>query len=133
MDKTVLDRYTEYLISSFGQATATGLSSLLEGPRSHDRISRFLAAEEFNSATLWQLVKPLVRQGQQEDAVLIVDASIEAKPYTDESELICWHYDHTSGQTLNGINLLSTLYYSQGVSLPVAFALVTKPGIGNQA
>jgi hypothetical protein len=127
MDKTVLDLYTDYLISSFGQATATGLSTLLDGQLSHDRISRFLAAEEFNSATLWQLVKPLVRQVQQEDAVLIVDDSIEAKPYTDESELICWHYDHTTQQTVKGINLLSALYHSQGVSIPVAFELVTKP------
>ena len=126
MDKHVLDLYTDYLISSFGQTTATGLSTLLEGSLSHDRISRFLAAEDFNSATLWQLVKPLVRQVQHKDAVLIIDDSVEAKPYTDESELVCWHYDHTTGQTVKGINLLSTLYYSQDVSVPVAFELITK-------
>ena len=28
MDKSVLDIYTDYLISSFGQTTATGLSAL---------------------------------------------------------------------------------------------------------
>lgn len=127
MDTEVLDLYTDYLMSSFGQTTATGLSTLLDGTLSHDRISRFLAAEDFNSATLWQLVKPLVRQFQQEDAVLIIDDSVEAKPYSDESELLCWHYDHTTGQTVKGINLMSTLYASQGVSLPVAFELVTKP------
>jgi len=127
MDTEVLDLYTDYLMSSFGQTTATGLSTLLDGSLSHDRISRFLAAEEFNSATLWQLVKPLARQVQQDDAVLIIDDSVEAKPYSDESELICWHYDHTTKQTIKGINLVSTLYYSQGVSIPVAFELVTKP------
>ena len=90
MDRAVLDLYTDYLMSSFGQATATGLSALLGGGLSHDRIRRFLAADAFPSADLWQLVKPLVRQGQSEDAVRIVDDTVEAKPSTDESERICW-------------------------------------------
>jgi hypothetical protein len=76
MDKTVLDLYTDYLISSFGPTTATGLSKLLGEALSHDRISRFLNAEDFTSADLWQWVKPLVRQIQCEEAVLIVDDSV---------------------------------------------------------
>jgi hypothetical protein len=127
MDKMLLDLYTDYLISSFGLTTATGLSSLLGGTISHDQISRFLAKSEFTSATLWQLVKPLAREVQSEDGVLIIDDSIEAKPSTDESELICWHFDHTVGRSVKGINLLSCLYYSQDTTLPVAFELVKKP------
>jgi len=126
MDKALLDIYTDYLISSFGQTTATGLSTLLGGTISHDRVTRFLAKEDFTSADLWQLVKPLARKVQDEDAVLIVDDSIEAKPYTDESALICWHWDHSVGHSVKGINLLTVLYYSQGMSLPVAFELVKK-------
>ena len=42
-DRAVLDLYTDYLLSSFGRTTATGLSDLLDGEISHDRISRFLA------------------------------------------------------------------------------------------
>ena len=133
MDKVVLDLYTDYLVSSVGQVTATGLASLLDGSISHDRISRFLASEPFGSADLWRLVKPLVRQVQCEDAVLIIDDSVEAKPYTDESELICWHFDHTVGKSVKGINLMSALYQSsyqgQEVSLPVAFELIKKPDI----
>src|SRR6266498_2840341 len=118
MDKVVLDLYTDYLMSSVGQVTATGLASLLD-----DSISHFLASEPFGSVDLWRLVKPLVRQVQSEDAVLIIDDSVEAKPYTDESELICWHFDHTVGKSVKGINLMSALYQSsyqgQEVSLPV--------------
>jgi hypothetical protein len=110
MDREVLELYTDYLISSFGQTTATGLSALLGGTISHDRISRFLNAEDFTSADLWHLVKPLARQVQSEDAVLIVDDSIEPKPYTDESELVCWHWDHSEERAVKGINLLSALY-----------------------
>jgi hypothetical protein len=58
MDKTVLDLYTDYLISSFGQTTATGLVALLGATLSHDQISRFLNAPEATAADLWRLVKP---------------------------------------------------------------------------
>lgn len=127
MDKEVLDLYTDYLISSFGLTTATGLSALLGGAISHDRVSRFLSKSDGTSAKLWQLIKPLARQVQSDDGVLIIDDSIEAKPYTDESELICWHWDHTVNRSVKGINLMTCLYYSQEVALPVAFELVTKP------
>jgi IS4 transposase len=126
MDKALLDIYTDYLIRSFAQTTATGLSTLLSGTISHDRITRFLAKEDFTSADLWQLVKPLARKIQSDAAVLIVDDSIQAKPDTDESALICWHWDHTVGRSVKGINRLSALYYSQGMSLPVAFELIKK-------
>jgi len=127
MDKEVLDLYTDCVISSFGQVTATGLSALLGGRISHDRITRFLNAADLDSVTLWKLVKPLVREIEREDAVLIIDDSILPKPYTDESELVCWHYEHSEQRSIKGINLLTTLYLSQDVSLPVAFETVTKP------
>lgn len=127
MDKDLLDIYTDYLICSFGQTTATGLSTLLENAVSHDRITRLLSGAPFTSADLWKYVKPLAKQIASEEGVLVIDDSVEAKPYTDESELICWHWDHTVGRSVKGINLITTLYHSQGVSLPVAFELVKKP------
>ncbi|MDQ2730618.1 MAG: transposase [Armatimonadota bacterium] len=126
MDKIAVDLYTDYLISSFGQVTATGLSTLLNGSLSHDRVSRSLNGEILTSADLWHSVKPLVRQVQSEDGVLIFDDSVEGKPYSDESEIICWHWDHCVGRSVKGLNLLSALYYSKEVSLPVAFELITK-------
>lgn len=127
MDKTLLELYCDYLMSSFGLTTATGLSTLVGGRVSHDQISRFLNKKDFTSAQLWQFVKSFARQVQHEDAVLVLDDSIEAKPYTDESELICWHWDHCEGRSVKGINVLTCLYYSQEVSLPVAFELIKKP------
>src|SRR5438105_2691952 len=131
-DRAVLDLYTDYLLSSFGRTTATGLSDLLDGEISHDRISRFLSTDTFSSADLWHMVKPLVRHVQSEEAALIMDDSLLEKPYTDESELVCWHWDHSKGMSAKGINLLSALYRSPlacDISLPVAFELVTKPEI----
>ncbi|MFN6383155.1 MAG: IS701 family transposase, partial [Pseudanabaena sp.] len=39
MDRKFLDLYSDYLISSFGKVTATGLSELLDGELSHDQIT----------------------------------------------------------------------------------------------
>ncbi len=121
----LLDIYTDYLLSSFGATTATGLSRLLPD-LSHDQITRFLSQQPLTDRDLWKIVKPQVRAVQSEEAVLIIDDSVEEKPYTDESELITWHYDHCQGRTVKGINLLSALYYSGGTSLPVAFELIQK-------
>ena len=61
MDKSMLNLYTDYLISLFGPTTATGLSRLVDGEVSHDQLTRFLASPAKTSADLWRIVKPLVR------------------------------------------------------------------------
>ncbi len=127
MNTDLLELYTDYLLSAFGYTTATGLSKMTGGAVSHDKITRFLSEQELNSPKLWRLVKPLVRESEDKDlGVLIIDDTIEEKPYTDESELVCWHYDHSKGRNLKGINLLSTLYQVGDASIPVAFELVKK-------
>jgi hypothetical protein len=77
-----LDLYTDYLLSSFGSVTATGLSHLLDGSLSHDQITRTLSGHEYCSKDLWHEVKPLVRAHQSEDACLIFDDTIISKPRT---------------------------------------------------
>jgi hypothetical protein len=126
MSKSMLEIYTDYLICSFGQASATGLARLLDHQISHDSVTRFLCSEPKTSAALWHVVKPLVRAVERDDGVLIVDDSIEEKPSTDENELVSWHYDHSKDRTVKGINFLTALYHASEVSLPVAFDLVTK-------
>jgi hypothetical protein len=87
----LLDLYSDYLISAFGQTTATGLSALLNGEISHDSVQRFLAEERKTSVDLWRVVKPHVRKIESPEGGLIVDDSIAEKPYTDENDIICWH------------------------------------------
>jgi hypothetical protein len=125
-DNELLDIYTDYLISSFGLTTGTGLSHLLNGAISHDRGQRFLASPARSGKDLWKVVKPYIRQVQAEDGVIIVDDSISEKPHTDENDIICWHYDHTSGQTIKGLNFITALYQVGAVSLPVNYHLVAK-------
>jgi hypothetical protein len=122
----LLDLYSDYLLSSFGQTTATGLATLMKGQVSHDQITRLLARKPYGSADLWKIVKPFVREIQNDDGVMIVDDSIAEKPYTDENDIICWHWDHAQNHAVKGINFVSLLYHSQTVSLPVGFALIAK-------
>jgi hypothetical protein len=127
MDKERLELYTDYLISTCGYATATGLSAMVDGEISHDKITRFLSEREYTSKDLWREVKSTVRKMEGEQGVLIFDDTICEKAWTDESELMCWHFDHCKGRSVKGINLLNALYYNDDVSIPVAFELVKKP------
>jgi hypothetical protein len=63
--------------------------------------------------------------------VLIFDDTIQEKAWTDESELMCWHFDHCSGRTVRGINLLNALYHCNATSIPVAFELVKSKRAAN--
>jgi hypothetical protein len=71
-------------------------------------------------------VKPFVRQVQSAEGVLIIDDSIAEKPFSDENDIVCWHYDHTKDRQVKGINFVTALYHNQTVSLPVSFTLIAK-------
>ncbi len=118
--------YSDYLIASFGLTTATGLSQLLDGEISHDKITRFLAGKVKTSQDLWLFVKPLIREIESDNACLIIDDSIEEKPYTDENDIISWHYDHSKQMNVKGINFLNCLYQTNEAALPIGFDLVKK-------
>jgi hypothetical protein len=62
----LLDIYTDYLICQNQQATATGLSLLLDGLVSHDKITQFLNTNKFESKDLWKYVKQEVRRFEKE-------------------------------------------------------------------
>ena len=129
MDKQLLETYSDYLISSFSYTTATGLSLMVEGEISHDKVTRFLSSEDFTSSKLWEIVKPAVREIEGEEGVIIFDDTIEEKPSTDENEIVSWHYDHSQGKTVKGINIITALYYNNGVRVPIAYDLVRKTKI----
>lgn len=128
----LLDFYTDYLISSTSQTSATGLSRLLDNTVSHDSVTRFLSNNNFDSKSLWTSVKPLVREHENINACLVFDDCIIDKQYTDENPLICWHWDHAKGRNIKGINLLSAFYVTQKdeksepVRLPIMFELILK-------
>lgn len=126
MKTDYIELYTDYLISGNGYATATGLSAMMNNEVSHDQITRFLSKNEFTSKDLWLKVKPTVRKIESEDGCLIFNDTIQEKKWTDESNIMCWHFDHTVGKSVRGINMLNALYYSNEVSVPISFEIIEK-------
>lgn len=126
MDKQLLELYTDYLLSSFGQTTATGLSAMLDNAISHDKITRFLSGRQFDSKDLWRLVKSTVRSIESSDGVIIFDDTIQEKCWTDENEIMAWHFDHSKNRAVKGVNILNCLYNVDGADIPVAFEIIRK-------
>src|SRR4030067_577056 len=120
------DIYTDYLLVCPSQITATGLSSFTSNEVCHDKFTRLLASSVFTSKSLWNKVKPICYEIKSTDAVLIFDDSIEEKKYTDKNELIQWHYDHSVGRSVKGVNFLTALYHSKEMSMPVCVDFVRK-------
>ena len=58
--------------------------------------------------------------------VLILDDSIEEKPYTDENEIVCWHHSHMHNRHIKGVNILSCLVEYGEVAFPVGYEIVHK-------
>ncbi len=79
MKKANLDLYSDYLLTAFGAATATGLSARVEGDVSPDQITRFLSAQEYTSKDLWREVKWTIRSLEKKTGGLIFDDMIQEK------------------------------------------------------
>jgi hypothetical protein len=123
----IFDLYIDYLLTSLGQVTATGLSYLTGGLISHDKITRLLSNSEYGPQDLWKFVKPTVRMIESEtDGIIAFDDTIIEKEYTDENEIVCWHFDHSKQRNVKGINLLTGLYYTNGISIPITYQIVQK-------
>ncbi len=75
---------------------------------------------------LWKHVKPAVRERETQNGVIILDDSIEDKPYTDENEVNCWHYSHAKGDVVKGINFLSCMVRYDDFSLPIGYEIIKK-------
>lgn len=120
------DLYTDFLIACPGQTTCTLLCDVLDKQVSHDKFTRLLNSGKLNSRYLWQQVKPMCREIESDDAVLILDDSVEAKPYSKTNGLISYHFDHTVGKTVKGVNFISAIYNSWEMSLPVGVEFVIK-------
>lgn len=125
--ENLLPIYQEALMAGTSQITCTGLSLLTDNAISHDKFTRLLSGGKINEKHVWERAKVICHELRDREAVFIVDDSIQAKPYSDESELICWHYDHVSGKNVKGVCFLTGLYHGDGVSVPAGVEFVTKP------
>lgn len=131
LNTTVLDVYTDDLITSCSLVTATGLSAAIDHQYSHDQITRLLAKEEYSQKQYWQCINTIVRQIEQDEGIIVVDDPLEEKPYTDENDMVCWHDEHTTSQHVKGINIVNFLYQAilpntQDGALPLAYEVIAQ-------
>jgi len=126
MNGELLDLYSDYLLVTDRYATATGLSAILDGRISHDKITRFLNEEELDSKALWKIVKPKVREIENDNGSIVFDDTLSEKPYSEENDLIAWHWDHSKGRNIKGINILNMLYCTDKVSVPIGYEGIQK-------
>jgi hypothetical protein len=99
---------------------------MVDGEFSHDKVSRFLRFQNLDSKFLWHYVKSSIREKESAQGVLLLDDTIEDKPYTDENEINCWHYSHAKGRVVKGINLLTCMVRYDDFCLPIGFEIINK-------
>ena len=128
--KALSEIYINFAISSFEKIEMTKLSKILGKGNSHDIFTKklLLNDEVETDKALWNHVKPILRDYENEkDGCLLIDDSLLAKPHTKESDMVCWHYDHTIGRSRKSILMLNFHYTdSSGISLPVGYEIITK-------
>ena len=128
--KALSEIYINFALSSFGKIEMTKLSKILGKGNSHDIFTKklLLNDEIETDKELWRHVKPILRDYEnEEEGCLLIDDSLLAKPYTKESDMVCWHYDHTIGKSRKSILMLNFHYTdASGISLPVGYEIITK-------
>ena len=128
--KKLMDLYSDFLTGSPNVASVLVFSKVLNNLFSHDAITRMLAQPELDQKEYWRSIKTVVRQAESPKGVIAVDDFIEHKPHSAENELISYHYDHVSGQSKKGINILSFTYVNRQeepkIKLPIGFEIVRK-------
>ena len=128
--KALSEIYINFAISSFEKIEMTKLSKILGKGNSHDIFTKklLLNDEVETDKALWNHVKPILRDYENEkEGCLLIDDSLLAKPHTKESDMVCWHYDHTIGRSRKSILMLNFHYTdASGISLPVGYEIITK-------
>jgi len=100
-------KYVEYLISTPINYTCTNMADHLEGV-SHDTVSNYLKRERLTARHLWELVENLI--DDSEEAVLIVDDSVQDKRYSKSIEMAKLQYSGAAGGLVKGIGVVNLVH-----------------------
>jgi SRSO17 transposase len=103
-------QYIEYLLNTPVNYTCSNLAEHLAGV-SHDAVSDFLQRGRVTANRLWELVEPLLNN--TEEAVLIVDDSVQNKQYSQQIGLVQRQYSGAEHGLVRGIDIVN-LVHSDG-------------------
>lgn len=127
------------MITSCGQATGTSLSNVFNGETSHDSIIRALVDRKLTSKDYWKIVKPTIREIQDEKASLSIDDLIVDNPHSEEFGVVAYflttqqhlsgsgrYFDYTQGRTVKGINIVDAAHIAAKAQIPLDVVVAKK-------
>lgn len=118
--------YVDYILSGSSVISAVDLSEAVDGRFSHDQVSRLLASGEVNDKMLYLKAKRIIDKKETKGLVTVsLDDSIQAKPYSEINGVVNWHYDHTLGWCVKGINFVSAPR-DEEINVPLSLQAVEK-------
>lgn len=125
--------YVDYVLSGSPQISAVDLSEAVDGKYSHDQVSRMLSSGEVDDKTLYQKSKDFLHGREVKGVASVsIDDSIVPKPYSEVNGVVNWHYDHTLGWCVKGINFVSALWSDEEVNVPLSLQVVEKERVYNE-
>ncbi len=101
-------QYIEYLLNTPVNYTCSNLAEHLDGV-SHDAVSDFLQRGRVTANGLWEMVRPLLKDS--EDAVLIVDDSVQNKQYSQHIGLVQRQYSGAEHGLVRGIDIVNLVHF----------------------
>lgn len=103
------EQYIQFLIHTPVNYTGSYLAEHL-GSVSHDTVSDFLKKQPIECTSLWEQSKDLIHDGKE--SYLIVDDSVQEKPYARAIELIYPHYSGNKHCVVQGIDIVNLVHSS---------------------
>ncbi len=79
--------HTDYFSSTFGATTATGLSAMVDGAVSQDRVTRLLSSQDFTSRDLWRKVQSATLGTQSNHVLLSICATFKLESLSIKQKL----------------------------------------------
>jgi hypothetical protein len=113
------EQYIEFLISTPINYTCTHLADHISGI-SHDSITDFLKSQRLTAASVWAQALTLIHN--TEDSFLIVDDSVQEKPYARAIEPFYPHYSGNKHVVIRGL-ILSILCIVQETAIIIRLTI----------
>jgi SRSO17 transposase len=113
-------QYIEYLLNTPVNYTCSNLAEHLDGV-SHDAVSDFLQRGRVTANRVWELVEPLLNN--TEEAVLIVDDSVQNKQYSQQVGLVQRQYSGAEHGLVRGIDIVNLVHFDGQDFYPIDYRI----------
>jgi SRSO17 transposase len=121
-------QYVEYLLNTPVNYTCSNLAEHLDGV-SHDAASDFLQRGRVTANRLWELVEPLLNN--TEEAVLIVDDSVQNKQYSQQIGLVQRQYSGAEHDVVRGIDIVNLVHSDGQDFYPIDYRIYAPKVVGH--